>query len=91
MIKGFKHKGLKELFEKGRTAKVNTQHSAKCLRILDALDAALQPEEMIIPGFKFHGLNTKPKSYAVAVTGNWRVTFEWGGQDATHVELADYH
>jgi proteic killer suppression protein len=91
MIRTFKHKGLKELFEKGRTSKVNAQQKAKCNRLMDALDAAIKPEDMLIPGFGFHGLNTNPKRYAVSVTGNWRITFEWKGVDAIKLDLEDYH
>lgn len=42
---------------------------------MDALDVALQPEDMNIPGFGFHGLEGKPKRYGVSVTGNWRRRF----------------
>lgn len=91
MIKSFKHKGLKQLFETGKSAKVNQQQKAKCMRLMDALDEALQPEDMNIPGFGFHGLEGKPKRYGVSVTGNWRITFGWKGEDAIHVNLEDYH
>lgn len=79
------------LFEKGNSTKVNPQHKDKCLRRLDALDAALQPEDVNIPGFGFHGLEGKPKRYAVTITGNWRITFEWEGVDAINIDLEDYH
>jgi toxin HigB-1 len=91
VLKTFKHKGLKELFEKGVSRKVNAQQAAKCLRVMDALDASQIPEHMNIPGYRFHGLNTTPKSYAISVTGNYRITFEWDGIDATKVNLEDYH
>jgi hypothetical protein len=54
-------------------------------------DEALQPEDMNIPGFGFHGLEGKPKRYGVSVTGNWRITFGWEGEDAIHLNLEDYH
>jgi toxin HigB-1 len=91
MIKSFQHKGLKQLFEKGSSAKINQQHKAKCLRLLDALDAATLPQEMNIPGFGFHGLEGNPKRYAVSVSGNCRITFGWEGEDAIHVLYEDYH
>jgi len=97
MIKSFKHKGLEQLFETGRSAKVNQQQKAKCMRLMDALDEALQPEDINIPGFGFHGLEGKPKRYgvsvsvSVSVSGNWRITFGWKGEDAIHVNLEDYH
>ncbi len=91
MVKSFRHKGLQELFEKGRTNRINPQNKRKCLRRLDALDAALQPGDMNIPGFGFHGLKGNPKRYAVTITGNWRITFEWEEQDAVNVDFEDYH
>jgi proteic killer suppression protein len=29
--------------------------------------------------------------YAVSVSGNWRIVFEFNGHDATNVDLVDYH
>ena len=47
---------------------------------------------MNIPGYKFHGLGGNRKgTYAVAVTGNWRITFEFDGEDAVNVNMEDYH
>ncbi|MFT5658005.1 MAG: proteic killer suppression protein [Gammaproteobacteria bacterium] len=91
MIKTSKYKGLKQLFETGSTTRINAQHVDKCLRLMDALDASLFPEDMKIPGFGFHGLIGKPKRYAVSVNGNWRITFGWEGQDAIKLDLEDYH
>lgn len=91
MIKTFRHKGLKVLFERGRTSKIKQQVQGKCLRRLDALDAAEYPEEMNIQGFKFHTLNGNPKRYSVWVTGNYRITFGWDGKDAEKVDYEDYH
>ena len=30
-------------------------------------------------------------TYAVTVTGNWRITFKFNGEDAIDVDLEDYH
>lgn len=91
MIKSFRHKGLEELFTTGNSKKIRKDHQARCLRRLDALDAAEAPEEMNIPGFRFHGLQGNPKRYAVSVTGNYRITFEWEGKDAHVVDYEDYY
>jgi proteic killer suppression protein len=91
MLKSFKHKGLKELFETGKSHKVPPNLKSKCLRRLDMLDASTTPEEMNIPGFHFHGLHGKPKRYSVRVNGNYRITFGWSGEDAVHIDLEDYH
>ena len=75
----------------GKSARVNQQQRDKCIRLMDALDEALQPEDMNIPGFGFHGLEGNRKRYSVSVTGNWRITFGWQGEDAIQVNLEDYH
>ncbi len=91
MIKGCRHKGLKELHRNGRSRRVRQDQVAKLLRLLDALNAAAAPENMNVPGFGFHGLQGKPKRYAVSINGPWRVTFGWDGTDAIDVDLEQYH
>ncbi len=56
MIKSFKSKGLAELWEKGRTGKIDAKMQARILRRLDRLDVVVRPEEMNVPGFDFHSL-----------------------------------
>lgn len=91
MIKTFKHKGLKELFETGSSRKVKPMFQNRCRRLMDMLDESLLPEDMNIPGFRFHGLQGNPKRYSVTVNGNYRITFGWDGTDAVRVDLEDYH
>lgn len=91
MIKTFKHKGMKELFETGRSRRVSSTLTVKCLNRLDMLDASSAPEDMNIPGFRFHGLQGNPKRYSIRVSGNYRITFGWNGEDAVLVDLEDYH
>ena len=91
MIKSFKHRGLKELFNKGRSARISPALKARCLTRLDALDAATRPQDMNVPGFDFHALKGKPKRYSVHVSGNWCLTFEWRDGGPAGVNLEDYH
>ncbi len=56
-----------------------------------ALDASTKPEDMHLPGYRFHGLNTKPKRYAVDASGNYRITWAWDDGDAIDVDIEDYH
>jgi proteic killer suppression protein len=92
MIKSFRHKGLKELFEKGATNAIQKNICDRCLRRLDALDEAGLPEDMNIPGFNFHALRGfKPTRYTVHVNGPWCITFEFQGGDAYRVDFEQYH
>ena len=92
MIKSFRHRGLKALYESGRSAKVTPGHVAKLMRILTALDRSGGPEGMDLPSFRLHRLKGALKGhYAVSVSGNWRVTFRFKDGYAVDVDYLDYH
>ena len=91
MIKSFKHKGLFELFEAGRTRRVRPDLQSRCLRRLEALDQAEILTDLNVPGFKFHGLHGVPKRYSIHVNGPWCITFEWKEGEALRVDLEQYH
>lgn len=91
MIKSFKHKGLAELFERGKSKKMRQDLQSRAMRRLDALDQAKTLKELNIPGFDFHGLQEKPKRYSLHVNGPWCITFEWEDGDALKVDLEQYH
>ena len=92
MIATFKHKGLELFFTKGSYRGVPAQHGARMERMLDRLDAAREAKDMDVPGFKFHALKGDRKgTFAVSVSGNWRIVFEFDGRDAINVDLEDYH
>ncbi len=60
--------------------------------ILARLNAARGPEDMNLPGLALHPLRGALKGHwAVAVSGNWRITFRFEGEDAYDVDLTDYH
>ena len=92
MIKSFRHKGLKRLYETGSMAGVQTAHVNRLRMQLIALDTAKEINDMDIPGFKLHPLKGKYKDrWAVSVTGNWRVTFEFREGHAFVLDYEDYH
>jgi toxin HigB-1 len=92
MIKSFKSKPLAELWEKGRTSKIDAKIHERILRRLDRLDAAAMPQEMNIPGFDLHALRGfKPTRYSVHVNGPWCITFEFEDGDACRVDFEQYH
>jgi len=91
MIKSFKHKGLAELFEHGRSRKIRQDLQSRALRRLDALDQAESLNELSIPGFDFHGLQGVPKRFSIHVNGPWCITFEWVDGYALKVNFEQYH
>jgi proteic killer suppression protein len=92
MIRDFRHKGLERFFATGATKGINAQHSAKLRRLLTALNAAEGRENMNQPGYRLHPLQGDRKGqWAVWVSGNWRLVFEFEDSDAVNVDLVDYH
>ena len=92
MIKKFRHRGLRELYEQGRSSRVAQGHVPNLLRILTALDRSTGPEGMDIPGFRLHPLKGRKRGHhAVSVSGNWRVTFRFEDGNAVDVDYLDYH
>lgn len=92
MIRGFRHKGLERYFTKSERKGIDAKQEPRIRRALDRLDAATKPEDMNLPGYKFHGLKGDRKgTYAVWVSGNWRITFRFDSGDAVDVNLEDYH
>ena len=91
MIKYFKHKGLAELFERGRTRRVRDDLQSRCLRRLEVLDQAELLTDLNVPGFNFHGLHGIQKRYSIHVNGPWCITFEWEDGEALRVDFEQYH
>jgi proteic killer suppression protein len=92
VIKSFRHKGLKRLYENNDRKGVSPEMTGKVARVLARLDVAKAPEQMDLPGLKLHPLKGELKgSWLVSVSGNWRIIFRFEGTDATQVDLLDYH
>lgn len=91
MIRSFRHNGLQELFEEHRTRKIDKALHKRIIRRLDALDRAKQAADVRIPGFNFHRLQGDPVRYSIHVNGPWCITFEFDEENATKVDLENYH
>ena len=92
MIKSFKHKGLQNFFTTGSKAGINSKHASKLELRLQALHTAIEINDMDIPGWRLHSLKGDKKGlWAVSVSGNWRVVFEFKDGHAYVVNYEDYH
>ncbi len=92
MILRFRHKGLERLFASGDTRGVSAQQAKRLRRLLTSLATATSPLNMNIAGYRLHQLAGERKGeWAVSVSGNWRLVFRFEGEDATDVDLVDYH
>lgn len=87
-----KDSALRRLWEDGDGSKVGAQRERKARRILNALDVAVSPQELDIPGFGLHSLKGDRKgTFAVFLTRNHRVTFKWSASGPYDVQMEDYH
>lgn len=92
MIKTFRHKGLRRLYETGSISGVQANHVKRLRLQLTALDTAQSIEDMNIPGFGLHPLRGEMRGrWSVTVRGNWRITFEFQYGNAYMLDYEDYH
>ena len=92
MIESFWHRGLRELFENGKSAHMRVDLQGRALLRLEAMNAAFNLESLHQPGFEFHALRGfRPRRYSIHVNGPWCITFAWRDGRALRVDLEQYH
>jgi proteic killer suppression protein len=92
MIRSFRHKGLKRLFEENDARGLNVEHMEKLRRILARMDSAKVIADMDLPGYRLHALKGDLHGfYSVTVRANWRVIFQFEKGEALNVDYVDYH
>ena len=92
MIKSFKHKGLKRLYETGSASGVQAAHANRLRMQLAALDTAGVIDDMDIPGYRLHPLKGKLAGrWSISVSANWRITFQFRNGNAFLLDYEDYH
>ena len=91
MIRSFKHRGLKRLFERDDRGGIRPDLVDTVERILTVLDNAVTPQALNIPRYRLHPLKGDFKGlWSVTVRANWRIIFRFEETDAFDVELIDY-
>lgn len=90
-IANIRHKGLEELFVKGKTKKLGSKFHKNALLILDHLNGVVDVADC--NGVKnFHELSGDRKgTYSMHVSGNYCITFKWDNGEVTDVDFEDYH
>ena len=92
MITSIRHRGLKQLYERGDRSGIGANMRDRVERILLVLDQAETLADMDIPGFRLHELTGDRKgTWSIRVTGNWRVTFTFADGNVYDLDLEDYH
>lgn len=91
MIIRIRHKGLRDLFETGRSKRIDTRFHNKIIDLLDMLDGATGPKDLVGVA-DFHGLiGDRLGQYSMHVNGNWVLTFRFDDGDVVDVDFEDYH
>jgi len=92
MIRHVRHRGLRRLYENDDRRELLSQHADKIARMLARLDEATRPQQLNLPGFRLHPLKGDLAGYwSITVSANWRIIFRFEGDNATDVDLVDYH
>jgi len=92
MIKSFSHKGLEDFFYNGSKKGIQAKHANRLSLMLDYLDSADVVQDMDFPGFNLHPLKGDMAGYwAVTVSKNWRMIFQFEDGNAYIVDYVDYH
>lgn len=92
MIRSFRHKGLRRLFEAGDQSGIDPRLAAKLRRQLLLLHTAAGPQGMNLPGYRLHQLSGDRRGqWSVWVSGNMRLVFSFAEGEATDVDLVDDH
>jgi toxin HigB-1 len=91
VIGSFRDKALERLWVRNDPRGIRPDQRKRVLRMLGVLDEAISLDDLKVPGFRFHALHGLPPRYSLTVTGNWRITFEWDGDDAVRVDYEDDH
>jgi proteic killer suppression protein len=93
MIRSFRHKGLQAFFERGTKVGIQAAHGPRLARLLARLNEASRPQDMNLPGWRLHPLSGREHGgrWSVWVSGNWRLTFAFDGDDVVGLDYLDYH
>ncbi|MBC7841789.1 MAG: type II toxin-antitoxin system RelE/ParE family toxin [Gemmatimonadaceae bacterium] len=90
MIQNFKHKGLKQLYEMGKTKLLDKAVVPKIEAVLTVLDVTTSMVGLNLPGL--HPLQGKRKGeWGITITANWRIVFKLSDGHVCDVAYEDYH
>ena len=92
MIRTFRHRGLKRLYERGDPSRVRSDQVERISLALADLDAAGKPSDLDLPGYRLHPLRGDLKGFwSISISANWRIVFRFEQGDVFDVDLVDYH
>ena len=92
MIRTFRHRGLKQLYERDDSSRIGANLASRIALALADLDEAGKPSDLEMPGYRLHPLKGHLAGlWSISISGNWRITFRFDGGDVWDIDLIDYH
>ncbi len=94
-LRGFRHKGLRLLYEEGIGKGLSPAMVDKLRKLLLALETAADLGQVgRFPGWRLHPLKGELKGlWSLTVTGNWRLIFRYDEAKniVSDIDLMNYH
>ena len=92
MIRSFRHRGLKRLYERGDRSRVSAELARRLAMALADLDEAVRPTDVDLPGYRLHPLKGRLQGFwSITISANRRIIFRFEDGDTYDVDLVDYH
>ena len=93
MIKSFKSKETKKIFDRQRSRKLPQDIQQVAYRKLRMLNNAISINDLRVPPANHLEKLKRDREgqYSIRINDQWRVCFEWYDGDATNVEITGYH
>ena len=93
MIKSFRDKETERIFRRSFSRRLPPDIQRAALRRLTFLHAAKELGDLLVPpSNRLEALSGERQGqYSIRINDQWRICFEWMGQDAYWVEIVDTH
>ena len=92
-IRSVRHRGLRRFIEDNDARGIRSDLVERVRKIVAVLIVARDMSEVRgPPGWRMHQLSgDRAGTWSIAVSGNWRITFEVVDNEIEHLDLEDYH
>jgi len=93
VIRTFKDAETEKVYQRERSRKLPPDIQQTALRKLRMINNSINLNDLRVPPAnrleKLSG--NREGQYSIRINDQWRICFEWRGNDAFNVEIADYH